>query len=301
MIRELRGRGGARYVVIASLLFVASISNVWAKGRKPSEIRFTVEPATVTAGRTLTVWCESGLPFKTATLLYNNRTAHFFPTEKNKWRALMGIGSMVEPGIKRATFTAEMMGEEDFQSTVSFRVVDGTYSVSRVKLSRVKNKLITSGQLSRDGKVLSSIYKKQASALKLWSGYFILPTTGIISSAFGTRRTYDGANYHSAHSGLDIANEEGTEIVAPNQAVVAFSGWLESLGNVVLLDHGVGVYTYYLHMKEGRVQEGDRVLTGTVLGIMGSEGLATGPHLHWSMAVAGEKVEAMEWMEKEFR
>jgi murein DD-endopeptidase MepM/ murein hydrolase activator NlpD len=135
---------------------------------------------------------------------------------------------------------------------------------------------------------------------KLWSGVFVFPTTGVITSVFGARRAYGNRPPGPGHSGTDIANMEGTPVTAPAPGVVVFADWLDSFGNAVALDHGQGVFTYYLHMKQKTVQVGDRVQTGSQLGFMGKEGIATGPHLHWSMVVGGEKVSALEWTENPF-
>jgi lysostaphin len=135
----------------------------------------------------------------------------------------------------------------------------------------------------------------------LWSNFFVLPTTGIISSPYGARRAYTHRTTYTAHTGTDIANDPGTPIVAPNRGRVVFAQWLDSFGHSVVLDHGLGVYSYYLHMKETSVKKGDLLEPGAPIGLMGAEGLATGPHLHWSFVVSGERVEPLEWTEREFK
>jgi murein DD-endopeptidase MepM/ murein hydrolase activator NlpD len=246
------------------------------------------------------VWCRSSVPIQEAGLSYNGLQAKFYPVEQGRWRALMGISSMETPGPKAATFFAQFSRNRVFQSTVPFIVQAGTYPVSHVALSRERDSLITSGQMERDARTLNEMYRDPGLHEKMWSGTFILPTTGVVSSVFGARRSYADRKSLNAHTGLDIANQAGTLIVAPNRGKVVFSGWLDSFGNTVLLDHGLGVYSYYLHMRQASVEKGAVLEQGAPLGLMGAEGVATGPHLHWSFVVSGERVNPVEWTEREF-
>ena len=113
---------------------------------------------------------------------------------------------------------------------------------------------------------------------------FIWPVRGRISGQFGNRRVYNGQP-GSAHSGADIAAPAGTPIKAPADGVISFASKdLYLTGGTVVLDHGFGVSTNYLHMSRIDVKVGDVVKQGQVIGAVGSTGRATGPHLHWGMS-----------------
>jgi murein DD-endopeptidase MepM/ murein hydrolase activator NlpD len=280
-------------------LFLAAAVPAAAQGRRPPEIRFTVDPSPVVQGRTFTVRFQGPATLKNPRMTLGKRTAYFFPVSTGTWRALWGVSSQEEPGPKEARFEA-LWRKTVLVSTVSFTVEGGTFPLSRIPLSKSQDRLFTSGQLEKDNKALSAAWSVLPSPEKQWSGYFVMPTTGVISSVFGARRAYGKRPPGSGHSGTDIANDEGTLITAPARGRVVFSRWLDSFGNAVVLDHGQGLYTYYLHMKEALVHEGDFLVTGAPIGLMGKEGIATGPHLHWSMVVAGERVSAMEWTERAF-
>jgi murein DD-endopeptidase MepM/ murein hydrolase activator NlpD len=184
------------------------------------------------------------------------------------------------------------------EAQIAVRVADGRYPTSRIRLAPKKDALYTSGAVARDGKRIAAHFSRPGNPQKMWDGPFLWPSTGVVTSVFGARRSYGGRPPSGAHSGLDLANKEGTLIVAPAPGRVALCEWMESFGNVVLLDHGQGVFSYYLHMKAATVAEGAVVQTGDALGIMGREGVATGPHLHWSLTVAGERVDPVEWTER---
>ena len=112
---------------------------------------------------------------------------------------------------------------------------------------------------------------------------FIWPVRGRISGRFGNQRIYNGTP-KSPHSGMDIAAAEGEPVLAPAAGVVTFGNAdLYLTGGTVLLDHGHGVSSNFLHLSRIDVKVGDRVAQGQVIGAVGATGRATGPHLHWGM------------------
>ncbi|HEV8693305.1 MAG TPA: M23 family metallopeptidase [Lysobacter sp.] len=117
---------------------------------------------------------------------------------------------------------------------------------------------------------------------------FIWPVQGRISGRFGNQRIYmlpDGSGTpKSPHSGMDIAAAEGTPVLAPGAGLVTFADpGLYLTGGTVLLDHGHGVSSNFLHLSRIDVKVGDRITQGQVIGTVGATGRATGPHLHWGM------------------
>ena len=116
-----------------------------------------------------------------------------------------------------------------------------------------------------------------------WRQDFIWPAKGRISGRFGSQRIYQGQP-GSYHSGLDIAGGDGTTYVAPAAGTVVLAVRGFSLeGNLLIIDHGQGLNSAFLHSSELFVKEGDRVEQGQPLGRIGASGRATGPHLHWSL------------------
>ena len=111
---------------------------------------------------------------------------------------------------------------------------------------------------------------------------FVWPVKGRISGRFGSGRVYNGQP-GAGHSGMDIAVPTGTPVKAPAAGVVTFAGDLYLTGGTILLDHGHGVSSNFLHLSRMDVKTGDRVAQGDVVGAVGATGRATGPHLHWGM------------------
>ena len=116
-----------------------------------------------------------------------------------------------------------------------------------------------------------------------WRQAFVWPLTGRVSGRFGRQRIYRGEP-GSYHSGLDIAAPSGTPFVAPADGVVVLARTGFSIeGGIVIVDHGAGLNSAFIHLSRLDVAEGDRVTQGQQLGAVGSTGRSTGPHLHWSL------------------
>src|SRR5690606_3471385 len=110
------------------------------------------------------------------------------------------------------------------------------------------------------------------------------------SSAFGLRRVFNGEE-RNPHSGIDIAAPLGTPVQVPADGIVVDTGDYYFSGKTVFLDHGQGLITMYCHLEEIRVEEGQPVRIGDILGTVGMTGRATGPHLHWTVSLNNARVD----------
>ncbi|MCD2325218.1 M23 family metallopeptidase [Sphingomonas sp. IC-56] len=127
-----------------------------------------------------------------------------------------------------------------------------------------------------------------------WRQQFLWPTTGRISTLFGSQRIYAGEP-GAFHSGIDIARATGTPIVAPADGVVILATdhpfTLE--GNLLMIDHGMGLNSAFLHLSRIDVRPGDRVRRGQPIGAVGATGRATGAHLHWGMKWGDARIDPL--------
>lgn len=118
-----------------------------------------------------------------------------------------------------------------------------------------------------------------------WRQPLLWPVTGRLSGLFGAQRIYQNGEAGSYHSGADIAQPEGTPVIAPADGVVVLAAdrpfTLE--GNLLMIDHGMGLSSAFLHLSRIDVKRGQRVARGQLIGAVGKTGRATGPHLHWSL------------------
>ena len=128
-----------------------------------------------------------------------------------------------------------------------------------------------------------------------WRQHFAWPATGRISTLFGSQRIYKGGEKGAYHSGIDIAVPTGTPVRAPADGVVILASdhpfTLE--GNLLMIDHGMGLNSAFLHLSHIDVSVGDHVRQGQVIAESGATGRATGPHLHWGLEWRGARIDPL--------
>lgn len=125
---------------------------------------------------------------------------------------------------------------------------------------------------------------------------FLYPLQGRLSSYFGWRNISVGGNRF--HGGIDLAAPTGTPITASRDGVVNRQGWIGAYGYAVYLDHGDGSQTRYAHLSRIDVQTGQTVRQGDRIGLVGSSGASTGPHLHFEVRFAGRAVDPLLYLEQ---
>ncbi len=213
--------------------------------------------------------------------------------------ALFGVHAFTAAGVYPLVLTATR--EDGTQSTLTLRVqvVEGGYSSETISLTTQQQDLlnpqVTEPEWELFARVMSSF-----TARRYFDGVMGLPSSGAISSPFGTRRSYNGGELRTFHSGTDFAAPPGSPVVAPAAGVVVMARELPVRGNAVAIDHGWGVVTAYFHLSAINVAVGDEVTAGQVIGAVGSTGRSTGPHLHWEMWVGGVQVDPMQWVQRSF-
>lgn len=139
---------------------------------------------------------------------------------------------------------------------------------------------------------------KQTAPRMLWQGAFQPLGGSQVESAFADERTYvygGKAIDRQTHLGFDLARTVNAPVTAANAGKVIYASDLGIYGNCIVLDHGMGVQSLYGHLSSFAVHEGDEVKQGQVIGQSGQTGLAAGDHLHFSMLVNGQFVNATEW------
>ncbi|MBU0492800.1 MAG: M23 family metallopeptidase [Chloroflexi bacterium] len=134
----------------------------------------------------------------------------------------------------------------------------------------------------------------------LWGGLFTRPITTVTTSQFGVRRSYNGGAPGGYHGGVDFRGAVGHPVWAAAAGRVVLAEELKVRGNMVIIDHGMGVHTGYCHLSELKVNAGDLVQQGQVIGLVGDTGLVSGSHLHWEIRIAGVVVDPLEWLERSF-
>ncbi len=131
-----------------------------------------------------------------------------------------------------------------------------------------------------------------------WRTTFAAPVTGPITGAYGSQRILAGTP-SAPHAGLDFGVAPGTPVLAPAAGIVRLAqGPFTLEGNLVMIDHGMGLVTAYLHLSRIDVRPGDHVTTGQPIGRVGATGRATGPHLHWGATWTDVRIDPAKLLKK---
>ncbi|MCB2228964.1 MAG: M23 family metallopeptidase [Desulfarculaceae bacterium] len=148
-------------------------------------------------------------------------------------------------------------------------------------------------------------YKKDRAAMQkvftsftpegYWQEAFILPLNSKVVSLFG-RRSFVNGHERSPHGGVDLRGATGTPVPAAADGTVALVRDAYFSGNTILIDHGRGVITRYLHLSAALVKPGQKVKKGEIIGKVGATGKVTGPHLDFGVKLAGARVDPQEWI-----
>lgn len=127
------------------------------------------------------------------------------------------------------------------------------------------------------------------STARAWSGSFISPTDTAVSEGFGIRRIINGKKT-SIHRGVDYKGERGTPVKAINAGRAALAEDLFYGGNTLIIDHGAGLFSIYMHLSRFNLSQGEVISKGQVIGFVGNTGRVTGPHLHIGVKLHGVSV-----------
>ena len=199
------------------------------------------------------------------------------------WYALAGVGLNTKPGKYSLHIVA---GETSQSYTVPVSAAHYPLSTIKVAPAFVEPPKEVEPQIQA-----ADVAKKQAFSTSepepLWSGRFLPPTATETSGVFGRARVYNGVK-KSQHLGLDFRASIGTPVHATNAGTVILARPLYFEGNCVMLDHGQGLVTVYMHLSEFKVKEGEKVSAGQLIALSGGTGRSTGPHLHFAVRWRGE-------------
>jgi murein DD-endopeptidase MepM/ murein hydrolase activator NlpD len=138
---------------------------------------------------------------------------------------------------------------------------------------------------------------------RLWDGRFQRMARSSRRAGFAEYRTYHYKGQevdHQVHLGIDLASTRHADVKASNRGEVVFAEYLGIYGNMVIIDHGLGIFTLYSHLSQIGSAVGDVVDKDTVIGLSGKSGMAGGDHLHFSVLVNGVFVNPLEWWDSQW-
>lgn len=154
-------------------------------------------------------------------------------------------------------------------------------------------------QIGRDNQRVLEIRQERPHVVPLFlKGSFVSPVKGTITGDFGNQRILNGRP-RNPHSGIDIAAPKGTPVYSPADGIVRLTAEnMYLMGNILMIDHGLGVQSIFIHLDSVCVKEGESVEKGKMVARVGKTGRATGPHLHWGVSVGSTMVDPARLLNK---
>ena len=299
-----------RLTIAICVLLLAGAPAIAQKSRPHHRISkpIAAQPSTHDCGHNLTLHLSSPAPTQGSLLLlelrstaqpvaeikatWDSREIPFWQEPKadekspDVWRALLGVDLELKPETYPLTLTAKTESAEAIPCSATIDVKEGKFATENLKVAPnfVEPNPEQLARAEAERQRLRAIFAT-ITPQRLWDGSFHYPLTGVTTGGnFGKRRILNG-KAGSPHGGVDFPAPAGTPVYAAQRGRVVLAEPLYFSGNTVVLDHGLGLYTFYAHFESISVQPGDLLGTGALLGKVGATGRVTGPHLHWGATV----------------
>ena len=275
-------------IEIDQILIIPAFHN-WTDPLPQPIISLSLEPQFATQGevQTLTLNTQSTADL---TISYLGETIPSFQTD-DQIQAYLATPVLQEPGQG----TLSIMNN----NTLLFlpvRLQEGNYDVENINLSAGTSQLLSPEIVRREHALLKNTCANYTPA-QLWEGSFQHPVESPeYTSMFGTKRSYNNGPISGFHRGQDYRGQTGTPVYATANGAVSLGERLELYGNTVVLNHGLGICSAYMHLSEIAVTQGQTVQAGELLGYIGATGLVTGSHLHFEIRVNGVPVAPQQWI-----
>jgi murein DD-endopeptidase MepM/ murein hydrolase activator NlpD len=271
-----------RLILFAFVLLLSPASLPLATAVDAFQVR--VEPHTVDPGDPFLIRI-TGLdkePYPEAS--FGGRTLSFVRCGEDCAAAIGAADAALKPGRHKITVSS---GKKKRRAYITVRhpvvpVIHITVSPDKTALSPGDEE-----RVAREEHLLRTLWKERTE--KMWKGSFELPLQNGISTQFGVKRIINKEKI-SFHRGIDIRGGEGEEVRASNNGTIVLSEALFFGGNTLVVSHGMGIFTVYMHLDRFCRNAGEKVSKGDIIGFVGSTGRSTGPHLHFGVKVQDASV-----------
>jgi murein DD-endopeptidase MepM/ murein hydrolase activator NlpD len=275
-----------RLSLAIAVLFCLAASDSAAASRPSWTVRY--EPARIVNGSPIVFLVTTPKTMKAVSATWLGHKIDFSYDAKQKlWFALGGVGQETKPAKYPLQINADLEAGKSlaFEKKIPIQLQRYPRTVIKVPGRYTAPSPEEQREIAEDKKIKEEAFKT-VSPDREWEGTFNPPANAEYSDVFGVQRIFNGT-VQSTHQGLDYRVPTGTPVRAVNRGRVLLARPLFFEGNFVVLDHGQGLLTLYLHMSKFSVKEGDEVEKGQQLGLSGGTGRASGPHLHLAVRWQG--------------
>jgi murein DD-endopeptidase MepM/ murein hydrolase activator NlpD len=221
-----------------------------------------------------------------------NKKIFLIPDDQGTcWYGFFGVDLGARPGISKIAVDSSPLRRRE---TVVIEIERKDYGLRRLTLPKdmVELDAETLERVKEESRVMKALWVAPSTE-PLWRGAFLRPIPGSVVGSFG-RKSVINNKPKSPHSGVDLRGERGTPVKAVNNGRVALTAEHFFSGKSVVIDHGGGILSMYFHLGEILVERDQIVEKGHTIGLVGSSGRSTGPHLHWGVRMNGARVDPIE-------
>ncbi len=215
---------------------------------------------------------------------FRGKKFNFHPAEDGYFIALVPVDINTSPQKYNITIrngnkkqTTKINVKSHIFKTIKLTLPEEKVTLSPENIKRVK----------KEAELLKSLWPQNTA--RAWNSSFIIPTDTEISTVFGVKRIMNEKRT-SVHQGMDFRGKAGTPVRAINSGTVVLTEDLFFGGNTLILDHGMGLYSVYMHLSKINVSKGEKISKRQIIGLVGMSGRTTGPHLHLSVKLQGISV-----------
>lgn len=219
----------------------------------------------------------------------NNNIALHYDNSTKSYIGFIGISQNIKPGKRNV----HVLFNGIKNITKNINIQKKEFQIQNLSLPKTKVDL-SKENLKRHNKekiIVTGLFTN-SKELKLFDSKFIKPIDTETSTPYGVKR-FMNKQPKNSHSGIDLKAKMNDPVKSMNKGVVVFTGNHFFSGNSVYIDHGLGIISMYFHLSEIKIKTGDEVNTGDIIGLAGSTGRSTGPHLHWGVRVNNVRVDPL--------
>jgi murein DD-endopeptidase MepM/ murein hydrolase activator NlpD len=289
-------------LIVGQILTIPTSQPV-AVGAAPSAapapfVAIKIGPALPKQGDVIVISVTTQIPLQSLVGSLAGRPLTF--VQKNgAYLALSGVGAIQDAGVYSVTLRAITVDGVPASASGRMRVAAGQFAFENLTIGQKLAPLLAVDVNLEERAALDGIFNRNFTGAQYWKGPLADPIQSRVISYYGTRRNFNRGTLNTFHSGIDMPARMGTAVGAAAPGRVVAVQEFPIRGNVVIIDHGRGVFTIYCHLSRFAVQVGDQVDAGGLLGYTGSTGRSLGPHLHFELAVGGVTVNPLPWLKRE--
>ncbi|UCC13009.1 MAG: M23 family metallopeptidase [candidate division WOR-3 bacterium] len=260
--------------------------------------RINLDKDTYRQGEIARLHITAVAPLERAEITFLWRTYDLYPvdTTATMYTTVLGVPMTADTG--QYTMTLKYQDGDEYKSLqLPFRVIAGSFSEEDT--AELDIHILTEETLEMlkfEGSYFARAYGVSPEVV-MYTGDFIWPCPGRITGLFGTPRKYNQDMDEWSHKAVDIANAVGTKVYAANSGVIALAKNLDVHGKSIVIAHGGGIHSVYLHLDSLYVEKNDKVKKGQLIGRLGKTGLCTGPNCHFGIVVNRVHTDPRYWME----